>query len=650
MKYINRDKHWVEVFNSIVLDETERDTPLAERVMFFGIAASNLQEFMQVRYPAEVEESDPKELEEFADSIAKFYEKMIKRWTKFNDKHEIVRPVKDLKNGAEKWVQKTFKSEVFPTLQPVTIDRSKTLHLHPGKYIMVVTQRENDDKDIYNYIEIPKGLDRYIAVPDKHYCVDVIDLIQDNLKFMFKDRKIIDSYPFAISRSAEVYDQIDHDLGPIQMIQKTLTEREKSWITTLEVGTTDKKSVKRLRNLLPLGVHTIIFASKSIGLYDLKKIPSEIYEEKDKMKKNVRYNTFPKTSIFDYIRKQDRLAFHPFESYDNTMVRFLQEAAEDPDVVSIKISLYRVSDNSKIIDALLRAAEQGKAVTVLIELKARFDEHHNIEISKILREGGVRIAFTSPNMKTHAKVCIITRKEKKGLRTYCQVGTGNYSESNAKQYTDYSYFTANEDMGYDLTRFFDLMTSDQGTFKSRQVIYAPYNMRDTIMDEIKKEVKHAKNGKPARIICKCNSFTDIKLADALVDAAKAGVKITMIVRGACILEPSKRIKIYSIVGHYLEHSRLYCFGEGKHARIYLGSADLMTRNLSMRHELLILVEQEDIRKRLIRHLKWYQEDNTNRRVILPKYKYEDVKPKKDEKHFSAQEQFAKEAKKLGLDN
>lgn len=648
-KYLNRDVHWARVFNNIVLDETERDTSLQERVMFFGIAGSNLAEFLQVRYAIEVKESSEKELEQVKNSIADFYGKMVKQWMKFNKKYEIVRPVKDLKNGSEKWVQKTFKSEVFPTLQPMTIDRSKTLHLHSGLYVMVVTQKEKDGNHILNYIEIPKGLSRYIAVPDKHYCIDILDLIQDNLKFMFKDRKIVMSYPFAVSRSAEVYDQIDRDLSPMQMIIKTLKEREKAWITTLEIGTTDKKAIKTLKNLLPVAAHTLIFASNEVSISSLKKIPEEVYDPKDRMKKNVRYNTFPKSSIFDYIRKQDRLAYHPFESYDNTMVRFLQEAATDPDVISIKISLYRVSDNSKIIEALLKAADQGKAVTVLIELKARFDEHHNIEISRILREGGVRIAFTSPDMKTHAKVCLVTRKEKKGLRTYCQIGTGNYSESNAKQYTDYSYFTANEDMGYDLTRFFDLLTSDQGPFKSRQVIYAPYNMREAIEDEIKKEIKKAKNKKPARIICKCNSFTDEKMANALVEAAKAGVKITMLIRGACILEPSKNIKIYSIVGHYLEHSRLYCFGEGKDARIYLGSADLMTRNLSGRHELLIMVDQEDIRKRLIRHLKWYMEDNVNRRVILPDYKYEMYKPKKDEKKFNAQEQCAKEAKKLGLD-
>lgn len=618
--------------------------------MFFGIVASNLTEFMQVRYPIELTFNlDEEALSDFKDAIAMFYQKMIKRWHKFNKNQQLVVAVDDLKKNSAKWVESTFKTEVFPILQPMNIDKAKSLNLHPGTYILVRTKKSKNDSEKLQYIEIPKGLDRYIAVPGKKFCVDVIDLIQDNLEFMFKDRKIISSFPFTILRSAQVFDQIDRDQDAYQQIVKTLKEREHSWITTLEVGSTEKSDIKLLRNLLPLRSDTIIFASKEITLSGLKSLPSEIFADKDKCRKMKPVKTFPKTSIFDYIKNKDRIAFHPYESYDQTMVRFLEEAADDPNVVSIKISLYRVANNSKIVQALLKAADKGKHVTVLIELKARFDEHHNIEISTILREGGVRIAFTSPDMKTHAKLCLITRKEKKGLRTYAQIGTGNYSESNAKQYTDYSYFTADPDMCFDLTRFFDLMTSDQGVFKSRKVIYAPYNMKDTIKDEIKAEVKRAKDGKDGYIFIKCNGFTDVDIAEAIMDAGKAGVKITMLVRGACVIEPTKNIKIYSLVGRFLEHSRVYQFGTGKNARIYVGSADLMGRNLNRRHELLILVEDEDIRERLMKHLKVYMKDNTNLRKILPGYKYEMVEAKKDKEPFTAQDWFIEEAKEIGLE-
>lgn len=646
MKYLSRDVSWLS-FNRRVSDETKKDIPLASRVLFHGITFSNLDEFMMVRYPATIESPD-KEIEKFVKAVSEHYVMLTDRFRKFNKEYKLIRKVSDLGNNVQEWLEKKFKQDVFPALQPITIDKSRPINPRAGTYLLVITEDRLTDTEYVNYIELPPMMSRFITIPDKSYCITIEDLIQENLKYIFKDRKIVNSYTFSILRSAEVYVQTHKHLDPYQLISKTLHAREKAWITMLEVGTTDRKEIKRIRSLLPLTANSLIFASDRVHLSDLKKMPSSIYSDKDKAKKRVPFNTFPNTSIFDYIRKEDRLAFHPFESYQTTMVRFLEEASEDPDVVSIKISLYRVSDNSDIIKALLRAADKGKSVTVLVELKARFDEHHNMEISDILREGGVRLVYTDPNMKTHAKVCLVTRKEKKGLRIYSQVGTGNYSESNAKLYTDYSYFTANQEIGLDLTRFFNRLASNQGNFKSRKIVYAPYNMREVIAENIEEEIKKAKKGKKATIVCKCNTFADIHMADQFVKAAKAGVKITMIVRGACILPPMKNLKIYSIVGEHLEHSRVYCFGAGKDAKIYIGSADLMHRNLSLRNELLILVEQANIRQRLLKHLEYYIRDNTNRRVIKDNYEYEDVKVDKKDKKFTAQEAFWKEAKKLAL--
>lgn len=647
-KYMDRDISWIR-FNNEVLEETTRKIPMAEQILFFGITGSNLDEFCQVRYPAQVDMDTDEELEEFRTALKKHYGNYMNSWRKFNKEHGLIRKVKDLKDGAAKWAEKVFRSEVFPTLQPITVSKSKTLNLHPGLYLMVEAENPDKDQDYLSYIEIPEMIDRFIAVPEKHYAIDVIDLIQYNLKFMFKDRKIHNSYPISILRSAEVYNMIDGHLDPFSMIQATLKERSRAWITRVEVGTDSKHSLKEIKSMLPLCPDSIVLATDYVKLSDLKKFPSAVFDEKDRARKFKPYNTFPATSIFDYIKKEDRLAFHPYESYDSTMVRFLQEAANDPGVISIKISLYRVSNNSKIVDALLKAADKGKSVTVLIELKARFDEHHNMEVSTILREGGIRLVYTDPNIKTHAKVCIVTRKEKKGIRTYCQVGTGNYSESNSKQYTDYSYFTADEEIGYDLTRFFNLLCSDQGTFKSRKIIYAPYNMRDEIDDYIDRETKRTKKGKQARIICKCNSLTDDKIADKLIEAAKVGVKVTLIVRGACIIGCRKNLKVYSIVGRFLEHSRVYVFGNGKDADLLIGSADLMQRNLSNRNELLIRIEKDELKNRIMKHLKWYIDDNSFRRIVKEKYQYETVKPDKKEESFSVQDRCIKEAKKMALD-
>lgn len=627
------------------LAQVDSKIPLQERVFFVGISASNLMESLTTRYPMAVKELKHGDLESYQRDIGEFYAQIVKTWNKFNQRYELIKPVDELKKGAGEWVRKTFKKDVFPALQPMTVDKGKDLNLRPGLYLIVTTEDTKKDRRMINYIEIPKKLPRHIVVDDKHFAVDVVDLIQNNLEFMFKDRRIVSSYPIIINRSAEIQLSQLSDLDPLDQVRATLKEREKSWITTLEVGTTDKKELKRLKNLINISSDTVILASKhDIGLAALKDIPSEVFRDKDRSRRARIYKTWPKDDLFAHIKKQDRLAAHPYESYQHSFVRFLELASTDPDVVSIKISLYRVSDNSKIINALLTAADKGKSVTVLIELKARFDEQHNIEIANLLESGGVRVAFTDPNMKTHAKLCLVTRREKKGLVTYCQVGTGNYSETNSKQYTDYSYFTANKDMAYDLTRFFDLLTSNQGTFKSRKVVYAPYNMRETIDEEIDTEIKKARAGKVARIVIKCNGLTDESLAKHLEKAADSGVRVQLIIRGACIIGSRRNLTVKSIVGFHLEHSRIYQFGKGDRARIYIGSADAMRRNLSMRHELLILVEQKDIRERLMKHLEWYLDDNQLSWKILKDYGLERIEPKDGEKKINVQEKMAQEAK------
>lgn len=645
LPYLSRDISWLS-FNRRVSDEMYKNIPLGDKVMFQGITYSNLSEFMMVRYPACIEFNTDTELEELTSAISVQYNELSDRFRKFNKKKRIIRPITSLMKEERKWADRYFEQNVYPGLQAITFDRTKDLNLHSGIYVLVMYER--NDEPMAGYIEIPPGINRFIAIPGKNFAVAVEDMIKINIKKIFLDSSNYTVAPFVIARSAEVYVQSDRYTDPFQLISETLREREKSWVTYLEVGSDKKSVLKLLRKVLPMSTNTITFISNMVHLQDLKSFPTDVYDIEQKSRRYEPIATFPATGIFNYIRKQDRLCFHPYESYRASMVRLLEEAAIDPDVVSIKISLYRVSDNSRIIDALLKAADKGKLVTVLIELKARFDEHHNMEISTILREGGVRLVYTKPDIKTHAKVCLITRKEKKGLRIYSQIGTGNYSEANAKLYSDYSYFSADQELGRDLTQFFNLLTSDQGTFKSRKIIYAPYNMREEITERINEQIKRAKNKKSARIIMKCNALTDDKIADKLIEAAKSGVDITLIIRSACIVEPMENIKIYSIVGRFLEHSRVFVFGSGKESKVYIGSADAMRRNLSMRNELLLLVEKEDIRNRIMKHINMYLKDTVNRRVILNGYKYEDVKQKRDKKPFNSHSEFIKEAKKLAL--
>lgn len=643
LQFLNRDASWIE-FNRRVLDETDREIPLADKVMFYGISMSNLNEFMSVRYPAAQVEYSEDVIIDLIPRIEDIYKQICIHFAKFNQKKKLIRSITDLSKDERKWADRYFQQNIYPALQTISFSKADRLWLHSGFYILVIYEHQGDTK--YGYIEVPKGVQRFIPIPNKHSVIPVEELIKANIKSLFLKSDDYIVAPFTINKSAEVYVQSDRYTDPMTFIRKTLQEREQSWITYLEIGSGKTKVLKILKKVLDLSSNTVIFFNPIVQLMDLKKMPKEVYRIEDAARKYTPVDTFPVDDIFGYIRKQERLCFHPYESYQTSFVRWIEEAANDPNVVSIKIALYRVSDNSSIIQSLLKAADKGKVVTVLIELKARFDEHHNMEIAKILREGGVRIMFTKPDIKTHAKVCLITRKEKKGLRTYYHVGTGNYSEGNSKIYTDYSLFGANPETSNDLTQFFNLLTSEQGTFKSKNIIYAPYNMRDEIGELIEEQVKLAKKGKKARIMVKCNALTDEAVASKLVHAATVGVKVILIIRGACIIQPQKNIKIYSIVGEMLEHSRVYLFGVGENPDVLIGSSDMMTRNLSRRNELLIRIEQKDIKRRIMKHLSIYLKDNTLRRKILTNYKYRKLSPGKKEKTFNCQEWFKKEAKKL----
>lgn len=641
-KYLKRDISWLSFNQRVMMESYRRKIPLSEQVLFLGITGSNLDEFFQVRYPVTFRPENKREREELADrqqlenKLHKFLENYYKCTKRFLKEHPIIHYYDGLNKETKEQCDKYFKRIIYPTLQVITLDGRSTFQPTNGLYVLVHTI----DKDLhgyYNYIEIPKKLSRFIALPGKNFVIPIESIIYGNLKYLIKNRTVVDKVTVHILHSAEVYVQSNEYQNPFDMIARTLKERRRSWVTFVELD--HKTSMK----ILPVEANTYVSYNKLVRLSDLKSIPTTIYSEKDLPRQFSPYNTLPNGSIFQIINEKDRLLLHPYESYETSVVRFLEEASRDSNVVSIKITLYRVSNHSRIIDALLHAADQGKSVTVLIELKARFDEQHNMEISQILSEGGVRLVYTKPNIKTHAKLCLVTRVEQNETKIYSHIGTGNYSESNAKQYTDYSLFTANQDIGYDLTRFFNILTSNQDTFKSRYIIYAPHNMRETINQRIDQEIKRAKENKKAQIVCKCNALTDSKIADKLVHAAKAGVKVKLIIRGACILRPMKNLKIYSIVGRWLEHSRVLLFGYGKRATLYIGSSDLMYRNLSLRNELMIRIDDPEIRNRIMYHLNAYLMDTVNRTAILDNYKYQYVTDQKH--HYDSQEMMHQEAKK-----
>lgn len=647
---LNRDYSWLK-FNERVLEETTRTSyPLQECVIYHGIVHSNLDEFLQTRYPATIDMYDEDGLKAFIKTIQEHYHLLERGWEECNNLYELMLSSLDMGTDNRNWVKNYFRKNIYPTLQPVTLSNAKVLDPRTTITIFVVT---SDDKDrtYLNYVEIPHMLPRFIITPDGKHVVPIEVFVTSNLEYLFKGVKI-DSYcTFRILRSAEVYVQSDSYRDQYEMIELTLKEREKSWITMLEVAGNDKQ-IEMLKALIPVTDNTIILKVSSlstVGLAALKKIPSSIFSAKAQARTYEPSNPFPNDKkIMDYIKEADRLVFHPFESYRDTFVRFIEEAADNEDVISIKITLYRVADKSRIIDALIRAAENGKQVTVLVELKARFDEGHNIKISRILREAGVRLVYGSPDLKTHAKLCLVTAIQGNKTVIYSHIGTGNYNESNAKQYTDYSYFTADKQTGYDLTRFFNLLTSTQEKFKSKKIFYAPYNLRDEIIEQIENQIKLAKANKPARIIFKCNSLTDDKVSKALTDAANAGVEVTLIIRGACVIPYQENINVYSIVGRFLEHSRIYLFGKGKNESIYIGSNDIMYRNLNRRNELMLKVEPKELKDRIKSHLKLYITDTENRRTRIGDYDYFWEQDTAFVKRVDCQQQFIREASKREL--
>lgn len=650
MEFLSRDVSWLS-FNDRVLDEAEKPVPLQERYLFYGISGSNLDEFLMTRYPANLQYESSAENRKLKEAIVRHYGRISKAFKKFVDEQNLLVKPSEIHDECYRYLKTYFRKNVYPTLQPITFAQNE--QINPRSRIVVFCETENKDETYYNYVEIPDKLPRWIQTdPAGKYnqFVTIEWLIQDNLDYIFKGMTIKRHFIFRILRSAEIIMKSDLYNNPYEYIEATLRERMKSWIVTVEVICSNENAAKYIdiaRAILPVTSDTIILRGDICRIADMKAMKGCNLPECERARTYEAYSPFPDGDLFDYIRDKDRLAFHPYESYADTFVRFIEHAASDESVISIKISLYRVAEQSRIVSALIKAAGAGKQVTALVELKARFDENHNMQIAKVLKEAGVDMVYSPLNLKTHAKVCLVTRIENAGLQIYTHIGTGNYNESNAKQYTDYSYFTANPDIGYDATRFFNLLTSEQEEFKSRKILYAPRNLRSGICEMIDEQTKRATKKKPAAIVFKCNSLTDDKIATMLIKAAKAGVKVTLIVRGACILAPRKNIEIFSIVSHFLEHSRIYAFGPKSDQEVYIGSNDIMIRNLDKRNELMVEISDPQLKARIQKHIDMYLSDTVGRRRILPNYEYENVIGKED---YDVQLKFFKEARKNGQES
>ena len=629
--YINRELSWLE-FNVRVLAEAENPvTPLFERLKFLAIVMANLDEFFMVRVAglkqqllgdvAELPPDNATPSEQLAAISARAHEledACYRTWSAdirpqlAREGIVLVRP-EELAQEALEALDRKFRSDIFPVLTPITIDPNHPFPHLKNKSINlgVLFTREHEGIDVgFGVVQVPIVLNRVMSVPfagAKAAFVLLEDVIARHVNQIFPAYKLKGSYAFRVTRNWDI--EVDEEEGEdlLQTIQQELRRRDRGNAVRVEIaGATTSGSLSRLCKALRLNDREDVYRVQGpLHLADLTAMVAK--EERRDLRDDVStpYVVPPlrdADDLFAIIRERDVLLHHPYESFDS-VVEFIARAAEDPNVLAIKQTLYRAGGDSPIVRALARAAENGKQVTAIVELKARFDEESNIRWASTLENSGVHVVYGLQGLKTHAKAMLIVRREKERLRRYVHMATGNYNPVTARTYTDLSLFTAREEIGEDVTAFFNLLTSYSAPTKWNALIVAPLGLHEAILGLIAREAEHARAGRPAGIVAKMNSLVDHDVIVALYAAARAGVDITLLVRGICCLRPSypgvsERIRVRAVVDRFLEHARAFWFANGGAEEVYISSADWMPRNFHRRVEILIPILDAGIRARI----------------------------------------------------
>jgi len=693
--FFNRELSWIEFNNRVLHEAFDPRTPLIERLKFLAIFSSNLDEYFMVRVAALKEQveakvsklsADGRTPQEQLDLINERLRPLVEKQHRHFE--EALRPQLssqgvylmdyiDLSQEQRAYLHKYFESQVFPVLTPLAIDPG-----HPFPYISnlslnlaVVIKDSVTEEELFARVKVPNVLPRFIPLPIETQDlptsvaksratiwagVPLEQVIAHNLEALFPGMNIQEYHPFRITRNGDLDLEEDEADDLMLAIEEELRKRRVGGsVVRLEINTSMPEHIRSMlleeMEITPSDVYETdgllclkdLFTFTDLPLPELKDHPwSPVTHPKLR-----RVTEVPVTealthdeNFFAVIRRQDILVHHPYHSFSRSVQRFIEEAAYDPNVLAIKMTLYRTSGDSPIVQALIAAAENGIQVAALVELKARFDEANNISWAKKLESAGVHVVYGLVGLKTHTKLVLVVRREEGRIRRYVHIGTGNYNPKTARLYTDLGMFSCREDLGADLTDLFNYLTGYSRQQSYRKLLVAPVNLRDRMLSFIDREIEHQRAGGQGRIVAKMNALVDTRLITALYEASQAGVQVDLIVRGICCLRPglkdiSENIRVISIVGRFLEHARIFYFNNNGESEVYIGSADWMPRNLDRRVEAVVLVEDPSLSQDLQEILGIMLADNRHAWDLQPDGKYVQRQPQADQPDQSSQHIF-----------
>lgn len=681
--FINRELSWLE-FNSRVLSEArDKNIPLFERLKFLSITASNMDEFVMIRV-ASLKDMvnagyDKKDIagltprQQLSEIGKKSHEFVVKQYSTLNrsllpllekNKLTLVKNFEELDEKQKEFVDKYFINEIYPVLTPMAVDSSRPFPLIRNKTLNLASlmRKKNGDKELeFATVQVPSVLPRIVEIPSnkkgQRMIILLEEIIEKNIQRLYLNYNVISTHPYRIMRNADFEIDEEEVADLLQEIQRQIKKRQWGEAIKLEVeDNMDHRLLKILKKNLRIedediysinGPLDLTFLMKVYGLDGFEHLKNAAYIPKES------YLLEGGRDIFEHIRKNDILLHHPYDSFA-PVVDFVRQAAKDDQVLAIKQTLYRVSGNSPIIASLAEAAERGKQVTVLVELKARFDEENNIIWAKKLEKAGCHVIYGLMGLKTHCKITLVVRREDDGIRRYVHLGTGNYNDSTAKIYTDLGILTCSNQIGEDATAVFNMISGYSEPIRWNKLSLAPLWLRGKFIKLLDREIEHAQNGEFAHVVAKMNSLCDRQIIEKLYEASCSGVKIELIVRGICCLKPgvaklSENISVRSIVGNFLEHARIFFFENGGNSEVYMGSADWMPRNLDKRVEILFPVEDETLKLKVMHLLDVQLADNEKAHIMQSDGTYDKIEKRGRKEIINAQEIFCTEALKSGKD-